>query len=236
MVQAKAKLKKKALAGKQTRTKGYICCGFDISMSSIAGAAFGYDSTMKLNVGPITVVKRWERKVDYFTRLADAARGVELVHALIAGLKMTPELDEIYIAVEEPFSFGHVGRMQSSAIKQQAQISGAFLGGLVRYGYNHVFEINNVRWRMIVAEALGITIHPSKWNPDKVIGKFRAKQWVENKWPGRFDYPDLVAHTSRGLIPKPPESKARARQSDDRYEAIAIAEYMRSEVERTLGA
>lgn len=230
MVQAKAKLKRKALAEKQST---YVACGFDVSTYSIAGAAFAWDNVLKQNLGPVAVVKRWEKGTDYFTRLADAARGVELVHALIAQLKMIPERDDVYIAIEEPFSFGQHKSFNSNSLKQQAQISGSFLGGLVKYGYDHLFEINNVWWRQIVAAELGITTHFSKWNPDKKIGKFRAKQWVENKWPGRFDFPDLIDHPKRGLIPKPADSRARARQSDDRYEAIAMATYMREEIERT---
>jgi hypothetical protein len=232
-VREKPVKKKRKLEGKTGRRKpGWVACGFDVSMSSLAGATFAWDNTLKRLVGPSTVIVRWERDIDYFTRLAQAAKAYDHIHALLAGLKMSIGKDDIYIAVEEPWPFHMVKQAESNALKQQAQISGAFLGGLTHYGYFNIQEIPANHWRQVVAKDLGITIHHSKWNPDKRIGKFRAKEWALS----RFDIPefvDLIQHSKRGLIPRPDESKARAVQSDDRYEAVAIAKWMVEEIKRS---
>ena len=48
-------------------------------------------------------MKRWDKNFHYFERLKDAAKSHDLIHDLIGQLGMTPEIDEIFIAQEEPF-------------------------------------------------------------------------------------------------------------------------------------
>jgi hypothetical protein len=250
----KPKIARKASARKQvrkkhrraTRSQTWVACGFDCSMSSLAGAAVGYDDTLKKLQGPVFTQRRWQRGTHYFDRMKDAARASDLVHELVAGLKMTPEIDEIFIAQEEPWPPGMAGRMQSQTLKQQAEISGAFLGGLIRYGYAQIFQIGNHQWREIVARDLGITIHHSKWRDPELAqfynckpadsGKFRAKQWgVDQPFPEDVpDWPDIIESSKQGKIPRPEGSKAKAIQCDDRYEALAVCQWMVEELERGL--
>lgn len=234
--------------GKANRKKGreikptWVACGFDVSMSSIAGAAFAYDKVLDKFIGPSLAVVRWQKDDHYFTRMKAAAMGSDIVHELLNGLKVIPESDEIYIAIEEPFPFGMVGRAQSAYLKQQAQISGALMGGFLRWGYWNIFEISNVWWRQVVAADLGITVHHSKWKDPKLVkrfnckpddtGKFRAKQWVEDCHP-EWKIPDMpdIIESSQGKIPRPEDSKAKAVQCDDRYEGIAMAKWMANEIQ-----
>jgi hypothetical protein len=220
--------------------------GFDVSMNSIAGAAIAWDYTLRKWKGPEFIIVRWDKDDHYFDRISEAVNGRDLIWGLQSQLKISPELQNVFIAQEEPWPMGLVGRVSkqmSQTLKQQAEISGAFLAGLLRYGFQNIFQINNVQWRQIVAKDLGITIHHTKWNPkdaklatefqcrpDKV-GKFRAKQWalgyaVREKFHSEIpEWPDLIDR-KEGLIPRPEDSKARAVQPDDRYDALAIMTWM----------
>jgi hypothetical protein len=232
-----------------TRVQTWVACGFDTSMSSLAGAAVGYDNTLGKLRGPVFTERRWQKGTHYFDRLKDAAKSHDLVHELIAQLGITPEQDEIFIAQEEPWPMGMTKRLQSGFLKQQAEISGAFLGGLIRYGYSQVFQIGNHQWRQIIARDLGITIHFSKWQDPKLAGvynckpgdtgKFRAKQWamLNNRIQPQTevpDWPDIIESSKDGKIPRPEGSKAKAVQPDDRYDALAIMQWMVEELERGL--
>jgi hypothetical protein len=128
-------------------------------------------------------------------------------------------------------------------MKQQAEISGAFLSGLVRWGYTNVSQMNSIRWRTMVAEELGITTHHSKWKSPELArkynttpkdsGKFRAKQWALGSEEGMTfaedigfddvipDWPDIIK-TKNGNTPRPEGSTAKAIQPDDRYDALAV--------------
>jgi hypothetical protein len=256
------KLKPKSGARKKGQSQEVIpttmISGWDVSMNSIAGAAVAWNSTLREWKGPEFIVVRWDKDDHYFDRISEANQVRDLMWELQAQLKVSPELENNFIAQEEPWPMGLVGRVSkqmSQTLKQQAEISGAFLAGLVKHGFQNVFQINNVQWRQIVAKDLGITIHHTKWNPkdaalaaefqcrpDK-IGKFRAKQWAlgqmgnPHMWDegGTFpneipEWPDLIERKS-GLIPRPEDSKARAVQPDDRYDALAVMEWMREEWE-----
>jgi hypothetical protein len=234
---------------KATRRQTWVACGFDVSMSSMAGAAVGYDKTLKKLLGPVFTMKRWEKNYNYLDRVKDAGKSHELVLDLIAQLKMTPEVDEIFIAEEEPWPPGIFRGGQSSMLKQQAEISGAFLAGLLRYGYFQVWQISANDWRQIIARDLGITIHHSKWRDPELCeafnckptdsGKFRSKQWATNglgydraedvPW-----WPDIIESSKFGKIPRPETSTAKAVQCDDRYDALAICQWMVEELERGL--
>jgi len=232
-VRAKAKKKQKATSTSKFRSVEWVAIGGDISMTSIslAGTALLRDGKKRR---PKAVALRWERGTDYFKRMTEAAKAHDLMHELFIELKIMPEADQVYIALEEPFSWGHVKGGQSNALKQQAQISGAFMGGLLRWGWQNIFEIQANQWRKLVADDLGITIHHTKWNPGgkgSNQGKYRAQEWVEKfhpKWDGHW--PDLIVHSKRGLIPRPDDSNAKGKQSDDRYEALAIMKWMEREI------
>jgi hypothetical protein len=234
---------------KATRRQTWVAAGFDVSMSSMAGAAVGYDKTLKKLLGPVFTIKRWEKNYHYFDRIKDAAKSYELVLDLITQLKMAPESDEIFIAQEEPWPPGIFRGGQSAQLKQQAEISGAFLGGLLRYGYPQLWQIAANDWRQIVARDLEITIHHSKWRDPELAaeynckpadsGKFRSKQWATNglgydraedvPW-----WPDIITSSKLGKIPRPDGSRAKAVQADDRYDALAIMQWMVEELERGL--
>ena len=215
-------------------------------MSSIAVAGVGWDAVVGKKKGPKFGMLRWSKEDDYFLRLTEASKAYDLIHDLQGALGFSPPLDKIFIAQEEPFpphgSF--TGRMASSTLKQQAEISGAFLAGLLRYGFQNVWQIGNHQWRQLVANDLGVTIHFSKWrDPDLALrfnctpknsGKFRAKQWaLENFWaqfPEEIpDFPDII-ESKDGKIPRPEKSKAKAVQPDDRYDALAIMTWMVDEM------
>lgn len=228
-VRVPGEVKKKS--GRQYRRVEWVCIGADVSMSSISLGGIALTRDGKIRTGAVT--RRWQKNTDYFTRLSDAAKAHDIVHDLFIEMRVQAELDEIHFAVEEAVAIGYLKRAQSAWVKQQLQISGAFLGGLVRYGYKDIREIQAQQWQALVAADLGITTHHTKWNPDKKTGKFRAKQWIVKfhaKWDG--GWPDLINDAKLGLIARPEGRKAQAVQSDDRYEALAMAAWMREELRR----
>jgi hypothetical protein len=231
---------KKYQAKTAEKHRGWMVVGADTSMSSIALAAIGYDAVLKKRKGPVFVIKRWSKENDYFSRLKDAAKAHELVLDLQGQMLLALELDEIFIAQEEPFP---VGIKNTSFIKQQSEISGAFLGGLVRWGFQNILQMNSIKWRTMVADDLGITTHFSKWRDPalalkyncapKNSGKFRSKEWSLGPFMGSFyedggfpneipDLPDIIESTKLGKVPRPEGSKAKATQPADEYDALAI--------------
>jgi hypothetical protein len=232
--------KKKIPQPHELRSRGWAVLGGDISMSSIAMAGIGYDATLKKLKGPEFMYLRWEKDDEYFDRLKEAANAHMLIEALLTELGLILNLDEIFIAQEEPWPVGMVMRGGASSwLKQQAEISGAFLGGLVRWGYTNVSQINSIRWRKMIADDLEITTHHSKWrSPELALqynckpsdsGKFRAKEWALNSgyaFQGVFpeeipDWPDIIS-SKDGNKPRPEGSVAKAVQPDDRYDALAV--------------
>ena len=222
------------------RDPGWVICGFDTSHSCMAGAAVGYDRTLNKYKGPVFTIERWASDTDYFQRIRRGAYSYELVLELIHKLGLIGMKSEnVYIAQEEPWPFGLAGATKSftsSYLKQQAEISGAFVAGLLRFGYANVVQMNSMRWRKMIADDLGITTHHTKWkNPDfvktynclpKDTGKFRAKEWALRGVPSLFpneipDLPDIITSKS-GNIPRPEGSKARAIQPADEYDALAV--------------
>lgn len=196
--------------------------GIDLSMSSISGCMMGYDRTLRKTKNAAIHSVRWERNVHYFERLAFVAKAQDFIHDLmIAGRFHTLPAQQIFIGVEEPWPMGMVKKMESGWLKQQAEINGAFLGGLIRYGYVNIFQVNNQSWKNIIREDEGIRA-PDKWD---------VKRWAISAY-GLPDRPDLIAHGTRGLIPRPKESKAKAKQPDDVYDACGIMDWMRTEMEK----
>lgn len=238
---ARAKKKKYPPKPRELRSRGWAVCGFDISMSSIAGAAIGYDETLKKFRGPAFVYVRWEKDDEYFDRLKEANHAEQHIGGLIEELGMILEMKEIYVAQEEPWPVGMIRGGASGWLKQQAEISGAFLGGAMRWGYTNVAQMNSIQWRKMIADDLGITTHHTKWKSPELAqyfncapkdsGKFRAKEWAldigyttmagsgfETEIPIWED----IIHSKDGNKPRPEGSVAKAIQPDDRYDALAV--------------
>lgn len=197
-------------------------------MQSISIAGVGYSRTLDKFSGPCFSSQRFPKDTHYFDRLKAAVKSVDRLWDLCAELKLpSMELDRIFIAVEEPFPLGMLGnkggKFQSGFLKQQSQMTGAFIAGLIRHGHVNVFEINNVSWRKVVADDLGITTHYSKWD------KFKPKEWALENF-NVPELPDLISHNKLGLIPRPDGSKAKAVQPDDIYDALGICMWMVSEM------
>jgi hypothetical protein len=239
----KAKKKVKVVAKKKAKTSeikaSWLAVGVDVSYYSISAAAFAWDKTLNRHVGPAAISIRWDMKTDYFKRLKDAAYAHDLVHELQSQLKVVADTDEVYFAIEEAVAWSHMKKGASGVEKQQMQISGALMGGLLRWGYSRLWEIPANKWRKMVADEIGqgLTIHGSKWNnpefaPPKEklkyqkgkIGKFRGRQWCrEVKGWTHLDWPDIINHSTLGMIPRPETSTAQGVQADDRFEAIPMA-------------
>lgn len=233
---AKGKLKLRANVWKKPE---WVCIGVDISPSSIALAGCAYDSTLKKMIPPQTYTRRWAREEDYFFRMAELARAHNFIHSIVGQLRVTPDIDDIYIAFEEPWALWAARRGVSNSLKQQAQISGSFFGGLARYGYKNLHEISTDWWRKLVADDLGITTHHTKWLSKKIAkkynckiensGKWRSKQWAIKTY-GVPDLPDLIYKTKVGLTPRPEDSRAYAVQPEDLYDALAIMRWMQLQI------
>ena len=232
------------------RERGWMVAGFDTSMSSIAGAAIGYDKTLNRFRGPAFTITRWSKEDQYLDRLKQAAMSYETILDLQHLLGISLRMDEVFIAQEEPFPpHGQfMARGTSGFLKQQAEISGAFLGGLMRYGFKEVWQVGNHTWRKVIADMLSengrdITIHHTKWKDPALCeiynckpadtGKFRSKQWAFDQFgispvlaqlgfPEEIpDWPDLI-HSAKGHVPRPEGSSAKAFQCDDGYDALAV--------------
>lgn len=228
-----------------------MIAGFDTSMSSIAGAAIGYDRVLDKFVGPKFSYIRWEKDDDYFARLTEAAKSHEIVLGLQHDLGLVINTDEIFIAQEEPWPLGMSRGGLSAFMKQQAEVSGAFLGGLLRYGFREIWQMNSIHWRKLIADDLGITTHHSKWKDPRLAlefnckptdsGKFRSKEWALNltgatsdlPWDEIPDWPDII-ESKDGKKPRPEGSVAKAVQPDDRYDALAVMEWLHREISEDL--
>ena len=137
---------------------------------------------------------------------------------------MHVEADNMWVGVEEPWPAGIVRRAESGWLRQQAQIQGAFLGGLRRWKYEHIFEVNAQSWRKAVADDLGVKVN-------REFTKWTVKDWALSAFTGVPDLPDLIKHDKRGLISKPDTSKAKPVQSNDIYDALGIMAWMQNERE-----
>lgn len=242
-------LKKKTKRVRATSVE-YVAIGADVSTYSISLSGLALMKNGDTRHGSIS--KRWTKEHDYFSRMRDAARAHELVLDLMGGMNLLAELNDVFIAAEEPVSYGHLQRKESKTIKQQCQISGSFLGSMLRWGWNQIYEIQANSWRKVIADDLAakhkvdFTIHKSKWNEPsflafpkefhfspKSAGKYRAAQWLHEihpDWDGHW--PDIISDNKLGMIPRPEGRKAQGVQPDDRYDAFPMAEWMRRELEK----
>jgi hypothetical protein len=202
------------------REPTWMVVGFDISMSSISGAAMMFDGLLDKIKGPAVVNERWSREIHYFDRLKVAAKAENFIYDLMSGLKgAVVEWDQVFIAVEEPWPMGIVKKAESGWLKQQAQIQGTFIGGLIRAGFTNVYEVNAQSWKKVVADELGVKVGVSK-----------DFKWVVKKWAietyGLEDLPDLIKNDKLGLIPKPEKSRAKPIQPEDVYDAMGLCAWM----------
>lgn len=246
-------------------SRGWMVAGFDLSLSSIAGAAIAYDAITKRFKGPAFVAEFWTPDDDYFDRLLQLANGHELVLDLMAGLSVVLPYKDVVIAVEEPFPShgGFTKRGISNTLKQQAELSGAFLSSLIRWRFPNVMQISNQHWRSHIAREISettgedVTTYPAKWQSGalatrynctpKDSGKFRAQQWatdVFEPWIAQNggveipDFPPMIKNSRKGEAtkkPRPADSKAKAFQPDDRVDALAIMEFARVEADLSIG-
>jgi hypothetical protein len=222
-----ARKKLAGLVGRKKVNPKWIVVGCDTSMSSIAVAAMGWDATLKQMRGPSLYTHRWASDYDYLLRLKEVSQAEILIETAVSGLGFwTTSVDDIYIAVEEPFPLGYVKKAQSGWIKQQAQVSGALLGGLSRYGYTNLYEINWQTWLNVVRAETGLTIASNK------EAKWKVKEWAIEAF-GVPDFPDLI-QSKHGKIPRPEGSKAKAVQPEDIYDALGVMSWMRYHVEEQL--
>lgn len=215
--------------GAQSLTKAvagasWASVGIDTSMSSLAVVAVGYDATLDKMVGPTYAERRWYADDDYFKRLGEAAKSHDLVLDALTGLWVI-ELDRVVIVAEEPWYYGAVKQQQSAWLKQQAEIAGAFKGGLVRYGFPIIYEINNQQWRKVIRDE-GVTIRKGQ------EGKWDIKEWAIKAF-GLPEFPDLVKDKGGSKIPRPESgfgAKAKAIQPSDIYDAAACAAWGQNEI------
>lgn len=213
---------------KRLARKSWACLGADTSMSSIAVVGIGYDAKLDKIVGPFYADMRWTVE-DYWTRLAQAARGETLIQEVVRKLWVL-DPDKVQIAVEEPFPMGMLRRAkwEASYVKQQCEVAGAFKGGLVRAGYRNLWEINNAQWKATLRRE-GVTIRKMDEG-----GKWDVKDWAVQAF-GLPVLPDLVKGKSGGKIPRPESgfgAKAKAVQPNDIYDAAAVCAWMLDEAEK----
>lgn len=219
--------------------KSWAALGCDTSLTAISVVGIGYDATLAKMVGPAYAEIRWTPEDDYFKRLGEAARGSGLVLDVLKDLWVIKP-DNVYLAIEEPFHYGAVARQIGSWVKQQAEVSGAFKGSLVRHGFLNIYEINNSQWHKTLRdEGVQFAIIP-RGTPEsqrakiKKANKFVVKDWAVMAF-GLPELPDLVKSKSGAKIVRPESgfgAKAQAEQPNDIYDAAACCAWMADEMER----
>lgn len=215
----------------------WAAIGVDTSMSSVAVVGIGYDCVLDKIVGPEYVEIRWMPDDDYFKRLGDAVKGYDLILDVIGGLVIPT--NRVYVAIEEPFYYGAIKGGQSSYLKQQAEVAGAFKGGLARYGYLNIYEINNSQWHAALRkDGIEFAVAPrgssqAEKTAAREANKFKVKDWAINAF-GLPNLPDLVKSKSGAKIPRPESgfgANAKAVQPNDIYDAAACCAWMQNEIE-----
>lgn len=190
-----------------------IAIGFDLSLSSIAGCAKAKDTTLDKTLGPVWSSTRWTKEVSHFEKLKILSGAHEFIFDLENQLaSMIRSLDDIHIGVEElPARV-----MNSSRYREQAELFGAFVGGLLKFGYKNIYPVNVKQWQAMVANDLDM-----KANKD--FTKFHIAEWVEEVYDVAWT---PLIRTAKGLIAKPESSNAKAEQPDDRVDATGIMEWV----------
>lgn len=223
----KSAAKHRAAQSRRDALKSWAVVGIDASVTSLSGAMLVYDSLLDKLRGPEVFSHRWKPGDHFLDRLAYAVRADKFIHELLircGPMPMSP--DNIWIGVEEAWPAGIVKRAESGWLRQQAEVTGAFRGGLVRHGYTNVYDVNAQSWRVLVARALGVKLN-------KEFTKWDVKKWAI-ACHGVEGRPDLIQTKKDGLSPQPPTSKAKPRQPDDIYDAVGIMNWMLTERETQL--
>lgn len=209
------KAKKKFKFSKVERKKSPIAIGADLSLSSLALSAKMYDATLQKMRGPSWTITRWDKSVSLDEKLRQVAKAHDFIHEIMYELNhgIIPDSDCLFIGVEElpPRA------MQAKRYREQAEIIGSFVGGLLRYGFTNVIRVNIKSWQALVAADMDIEL--------KELDKWVVKEWAKQvhdapKWK------DLIRNNKNGLIPKPKGSVAMPEQPDDRYDATGIMEWV----------
>lgn len=189
-------------------------------MTAISVFAFGRDGRMdKYKIG--WAERRWLPEDDYLKRLRDAARGHDVILEAVKNFWILDSAN-VYIAQEEPVPLGMIGKMAGAYVKQQCEISGAFLGSCMRWGYTNIHQINNAEWKAVLKRE-GVQLRKM---PE---GKFDVKEWAIQAFDVP-DFPDLISKNGR-KIPRPEGSRAKAVQPSDIYDAAACAAWMAEQLE-----
>lgn len=207
--------KKNFKFSKVERKPSPIGIGADLSLSSLALSAKMYDSTLRELKGPSWAITRWSKEVSLDEKLRQVAKGHDFIHEIMYELNhgIIPDSEVLFIGVEElpPRA------MDARRYREQAEIIGAFVGGLLRYGFTNVIRVNIKSWQSLVAADMEVSL--------KDLDKWIVKEWARQlhdapKWK------DLIRNNKQGLIPKPQGSKAMPEQPDDRYDATGIMEWV----------
>lgn len=209
--------------------KSWTAVGMDMSMTSIAATAISFDATLNKMTDVAWGEIRWTPEDDYFKRLGAAAKCHDLLLDVLSSL-WSYDYSRVCIAVEEPIPLGMVNRkgpnqMRGDYIKQQCEIAGAAKGGLVRFGFPNIYEINNATWKATLRRE-GVEIRKM---PE---GKFDVKEWAISAL-GLPDLPDLVKGKNGGKIPRPESgfgANAKPVQPSDVYDAAAVMAWMQDEI------
>lgn len=213
--------------------KSWAALGWDTSMTSVAVVGVGFDGITKQLVGPAWAETRWMPEDDYYLRLAQASNAKDLAFDVLQQLWVIDSA-RVWMAFEEPWYYGAVKQQQSAWLKQQAEVAGAVKGGLAKYGFKQLHEINNQQWKHSLREEGVPLLAPNRKDPDM---KWKVKRWAI-EW-GMPDVPDLVKDRSGAKIPRPASgygAKAKPIQPNDIYDAAAICFWMREYVIRYLGS
>lgn len=207
------------------RKPSWAALGFDVSMVSIAGTGIRYDATLDQLSACAFSQWRWEQGDDWFKRLGKAAKGHDLVHDILGQIGWFGHNHQVFIGIEQAWPFGIVKRADSAWLYQQAQMHGAFVGGLVRYGYSEVYEVNAASWRSIVSTELGV-----KQTSEL---KFQTQGWAMETWD-LPELPEIVSVDGRGKIERPESGAGANKKADhpnDVYDAAAVMTWMWAQIE-----
>lgn len=208
----------------------WVACGFDISMTVVAGACLAFDSKLDRMLGPSFVEKRWTKDTHLYDRIKDAAYGHELVMELIHGAQAFPkDVDQVFIGIEQAVPFGMLsgrGKFTAAYAAQALEIHGSFKGALLRWGYKNVVDVNNATWQSLCCRETS--------TPFKERNKFVSKKWALQAFGNAVpDWPDIV-ETANGAAPRPAEgkgAKAAALWADDRYDGLAVCAVIQESIE-----
>lgn len=227
------KFKKKITPGDgpapKANARSWAEIGVDISVMSLTGVGVAFDAVLNQMRGPGYYSIRWERDTHFLDRLAQVTKSDFILEVLHSIGPFSVPIENVYIAVEEAWPAGIVKRADSAWLRQQAQIHGAFVGGLVRWGFTNVFEINNQLWKNPIRD------EREQVGEGRGIDKWDVKEWAMAAY-GLPDLPDLIKNTKRGLIPRPDNSRAKAVQPDDLYDAAGILSWMQNEHAEIMGS